>query len=152
MARPDPSKNFMEDLPRRGASSPIRYCFPPGQFRLPALLRRGTVRYRIVCFVFFLSFFPPPRRYYYFCKWAPAPDLRFTLRITTGRFCPIVAACVVPQGAGTTSDAGVRTGNEFDTRTLDGMMDFYFPGVGDVPRSSMGLCGLVFSYQQDFAV
>lgn len=71
--------------------------------------------------------------HFFFRKRGLPLGLRFTLRtlrITTGRFCPIVAAGVVPQSAGTTSDAGVRTGNEFDTRTLDDMMPFHFPGVG----------------------
>lgn len=150
MARPDPSKSFMEDLPRRGASSPIRYCFLPRPISppCPASKRNDQISDRLFCFSFFLSF-PHHAVIIIFCKRAPAPDLRFTLRITTGRFLSDRGCmCCATQGAGTTSDAGVRTGNEFDTRTLD----FYFPGVGDVPRSSMGLCGLVFSYQQDFAV
>lgn len=40
MARPDSQgqEGLMEDLPRRGASSLIRYCFPPDQFRVLVVL------------------------------------------------------------------------------------------------------------------
>lgn len=145
----------MDDLPRRGASPPIGYRFPPEQYNFASLLscsekeRSDTdtcrvpyalylPRYLTVVDIIFCFFFLPPHRadFFFFVIGLQAfvsPCVEEHLPIVTGRFSPIVAAgwaCVMCDTYRARVRRLMRTGNEFDTRALDDMMDFHFPGVG----------------------